>query len=416
MVGITGTKGKTTTSTLCSYVLDRGGHSSGMISTADVKVAAKWSHNTTRQTTPEALEIQELLNTMVHAGCDYAVVEASSHALSARWDRVGGCDFDVAVFTNVTHEHLDYHGTIDQYRRDKARLFELLHTPSYANSASDTIIDKRRKIAIINLDDPHAAMFIAAAGPSAEIVTYAIDDPTASVRAIDIDLRSDSSSYSALTPWGKLSVSLKLPGRFNVLNSLAALCVGLVENISPDECVAALAAIDGVRGRMERINQGQPFTVLVDYAHNPDSFEQVMSMLRPLTPGRLISVFGSAGERDIAKRAVQGAIAGRYCDFVIITDEDPRDEDRDAIIEMIAQGVQKSGKQEGLGYLKLPDRSLALRTAFEYAHVGDTVLLLGKGHETSIVYEGGRKVPWLERVEAMRALTTLGYSDNGANE
>jgi UDP-N-acetylmuramoyl-L-alanyl-D-glutamate--2,6-diaminopimelate ligase len=160
---------------------------------------------------------------------------------------------------------------------------------------------------------------------------------------------------------------------------------------------------------MERVDLGQPFTVIVDYAHNPDSFDKVMSMLRPLAKGQLIAVFGSAGERDRQKRPIQGRIAAEYCDLVVITDEDPRDEDRNAIIEEIAAGARAAGKREGAGYLTIPDRAVAIRTAFERARPGDVVMLLGKGHESCIYYEGGRKLPWLERAEAERALRDLGY-------
>ena len=405
VVGVTGTKGKTTTATLCAHVLDRDGHRSGMVSTANFKVGPTWSDNGTRQTTPEAPEIQRLLHEIAKAGCDHAVIEASSHGLAPAWNRVGSCAFDVAVFTNVTHEHLDYHGSVEQYRADKARLFALLHAPL----PGPALADKQRKFAIVNLDDPHAALFLAAAG-DAEAITYGIEHPAAQVRAVDIALSSEGAAFTAVTPWGNIAITLHLPGRFNVLNALAALAVGLSAGIAPTECAAALAGVGGVTGRMERVAQGQPFAVIVDYAHNPDSFEQVMRLMRPLTNGQLICVFGSAGERDVAKRAIQGEIAGQFCDLVVITDEDPRDEDPNVILEQIAVGVRTSSKTEGHGYLKIADRAHAIRAAFAQAQPGDIVLLLGKGHETSIVYERGRKQPWLERTEAERALQEIGYA------
>ncbi|WP_026370516.1 UDP-N-acetylmuramoyl-L-alanyl-D-glutamate--2,6-diaminopimelate ligase [Kallotenue papyrolyticum] len=398
VVGVTGSKGKTTTSTLLAHVLDQEGHRSGLMTTVDFKVGARWWSNQTRQTTPEALEVQQMLRAMVEAGCDYAVVESSSHALSARWNRVGDCDYSVAVITNITHEHLDYHGSFEQYRRDKARLFELLGVSRAPG----------RKLAVINLDDPNAPVFIAAAG-AAEVITYALEHPAAHVRAIDVELHRDGVRATALTPWGEVPIELGIPGRFNVLNALAAVAVGLAEGISPASIAAALRGVRGVSGRMERVELGQPFTVVVDYAHNPDSFEQVMGMLRPLTRGRLISVFGSAGERDQEKRPLQGRIAGRYCDLTIVTDEDPRDEDRMAILEQIAAGLRQAGRREGVDYLKIADRAAAIREALRRAQPGDIVLLLGKGHESSIIYEGGRKLPWNERAEAERALRELGY-------
>lgn len=404
VVGVTGTKGKTTTSTLCAHMLDAGNHSSGLIATADFKIGGRWWENTTRQTTPEALEVQALLRDMVTAGCDYAVVEASSHALSERWNRLGDCQFDVAVFTNVTHEHLDYHGTVEQYRRDKARLFELLDAPALRSGPR-----KQRKVAIVNLDDPYAQLYLDAAGSSAEKLTYAVEARSAAIRAVDIAPSRGGTTYTATTPWGSVAIRLRLPGIFNVHNSLAALSVGLGEGISPDACAAALESVAGVTGRMERIDLGQPFTVVVDYAHNPDSFDKVMGMLRPLTSGQLIAVFGSAGERDRQKRPIQGRIAAAYCDLLVITDEDPRDEDRDVILEEIAAGARAAGKREGAGYLKIADRATAIRAAFKRARPGDIVMLLGKGHESCIYYEHGRKLPWRERAEAERALRELGY-------
>ncbi len=404
VVGVTGTKGKTTTSTLCAHVLDAENHRSGLMTTADFKIGARWWENTTRQTTPEALEVQAMLRDMVAAGCDYAVLEASSHALSPGWNRLGDCQFDVAVFTNVTHEHLDYHGTVEQYRRDKARLFELLTEPG--PHPSDR---KRRKVAIINRDDPYAALYLDAAGPSVEKLTYAVESSAADVRALDVVATRDGTTYTAATPWGHVRIELRLPGLFNVSNSLAALAVGLSEGIAREACAAALAGVGGVTGRMERVDLGQPFTVVVDYAHNPDSFEKVMSMLRPLTSGRLIAVFGSAGERDIQKRPIQGRIAAEYCDLLVITDEDPRDEDREAILEDIAAGVREAGKREGVDFFKIADRAAAIGAAFDHARPGDIVMLLGKGHESSILLDHGRKLPWLEREEAEKALRERGY-------
>ncbi len=397
VVGVTGSKGKTTTSSLVAHVLDGDGHHSGLMTTVDFKIGERWWANKTRQTTLEALEVQRMLREMADAHCDFAVVEASSHALSPQWNRVGDCQFDVAVFTNITHEHLDYHGTFEQYRQDKARLFELLRTSG-----------KQRRTAIMNIDDPNAQVFIDAAGDS-EILTYAMHNPHALIRPRNVHTTRDGVQYTAITPWGDVDVQLAIPGEFNVLNSLAALAVGLDRGISAAACAAALRSIGGVRGRMERIELGQPFSVVVDYAHNPDSFEQVMGMMRPLTTGKLISVFGSAGERDHEKRPMQGQIAGRYCDLVVIADEDPRDENREQILEAIAAGVRQAGKREGQGYLKIADRAEAIREAVRRAQPGDIVLLLGKGHEGNILYENGRVMLWSERDEAQAALQELGF-------
>lgn len=401
VVGITGTDGKTTTTFLTSVALEAGGHVTGLMGTVDFKIAHRLWANDTRQSTPEAPEVQAMLRDMVEAGCDYAVVEATSHALSARWNRLAGCGFDIAVLTNVTQEHLDFHGTVEQYRQDKARLFEML-----GDEVAPAL--KRRKIAIVNADDPHHQMFLDAAPASAERITYAVHS-AAAVRAHNLLATRDGLAFHLTTPWGATDVHLRLTGEFNVWNTLAAIAVAGVEGVPLAECVAALERVPGVRGRMERVDEGQPFTALVDYAHTPGAFEKLMRIVRPLTAGQLIAVFGSAGERDRAKRPLQGEIAGRFCDFVVLTDEDPRLEDREAILAEIATGVEAAGKRSGDGYLCIPDRSAAIRAAFGRARAGDIVLLLGKGHEGSII-SGTTSLPWNEAAEARRALAEMGFA------
>jgi UDP-N-acetylmuramoyl-L-alanyl-D-glutamate--2,6-diaminopimelate ligase len=410
VVGVTGTKGKSTTTDLVSRVLEGGGYCTGMISTVDFKVADRRWPNKTRQSTPEALEVQALLREMVEASCDYAVIEATSHALSASWNRLGHCGFDVAVFLNLSHEHLDFHGTFEQYRRDKSRLFEMLgegcndeEAPLYPSSVSV----HRAKITIANADDPNHRFFLDVAPALAQRLTYAIDAP-ADVHAHDITATPNGTALQVTTPWGKSPLRLNIPGSFNVLNGLAALSVALTQGVPLERAIAALEQIDGIRGRMERIDAGQPFSVIVDYAHSPASFEQVLSMLRPLTPGRLIAVFGSAGERDRAKRPLQGAMAARYCDFLVLTDEDPRGEDRMAIINEIAAGVEQAGKSIHHDYASIPDRAAAIRAAFAAARPSDLVLLLGKGHEGNIIY-ADHTLPWDEMAEARAALREMGY-------
>jgi len=396
-VGITGTKGKSTTTDLVSQVLEGGGFSTGMISTVDFKVGVRRWPNSTRQSTPEAPEIQGLLREMADADCTYAVIESTSHALSARWNRLGGCCFDVAVFLNITHEHLDYHGSFEQYRADKARLFEMLGDCSQGDVW-----------AIANADDRSHAYFLAAAPVHARRLTFGVQ-AAADVRAHEVIAGPGGSSLRVTTPWGETHLQLQLPGSFNVSNALAALSVALSQGISLERATAALEAVPGIRGRMQPVNLGQPFDVIVDYAHNPDSFDQVLSMLRPLTSGRIIVVFGSAGERDRAKRGIQGEIAGRYADLLVLTDEDPRGEDPAAIIAEIVEGAERAGKRAGDGYLCIPDRAEAIRTAVAAARPGDLVLLLGKGHEGTIIYAGSA-IPWDEAESAREALRALGYA------
>jgi UDP-N-acetylmuramoyl-L-alanyl-D-glutamate--2,6-diaminopimelate ligase len=257
VVGITGTKGKTTTTTLTSLVLDGGGHRSGLMTTVDFKIGDRWWSNETRQTTPEAPEVQALLRQMADEGCDYAVVESSSHALSPRWNRLGDCEYDVAVVTNVTHEHLDYHGTFEQYRDDKAQLFDLLAASAPEKQVRGAL-RRPRKTAIVNLDDPSAEVFIAHAG-MAEVITYGVRREDAMVRAVDISESRDGISLTVIAPSERLGMTLKMLGTFNVPNVLAAICVGISQGIALDDCRRALEAVPGVSGRMERIDQGQPF-------------------------------------------------------------------------------------------------------------------------------------------------------------
>lgn len=401
-IGVTGTKGKSTTTDLISQLLDGCGHRTGLISTVDFKVGPRRWANDTRQSTPEAPEVQALLAAMVADGCDVAVIEATSHALSARWNRLGGCLFDVAVFLNLGHEHLDYHGTLEQYRADKARLFEMLgeRTPSGRR--------KGEAWAIVNADDPHHQAFLRAAPAAARQLRFGTGS-NADVRARQVAASATGTELTVDTPWGSARLRLGLPGAFNLSNALAALSVALSQGAPLERAVAALGAARGPRGRMEPLVMGQPFEVIVDYAHNPESFEQVLSMLRPLARGRIIAVFGSAGERDVAKRAIQGEIAGRYCDLLVLTDEDPRGEDPLAIIAQIAAGAQRAGRRANQDYWIIPDRSEAIKAAMSAARSGDLVLLLGKGHEGSIIYADHSR-PWDEAAEARRALQALGYT------
>jgi UDP-N-acetylmuramoyl-L-alanyl-D-glutamate--2,6-diaminopimelate ligase len=421
VVGITGSKGKTSTASLTRTALEASGAGVGLMGTLEFQIGARRWANTTRQSTLEALEVQAMLREMADAGCRFAVLEATSHALSAQWNRLGGCDFDVAALTNVTHEHLDYHGSVEQYRRDKARLFELLGEEAtgergrakaaIAPASPVAFLSSPTKWAIVNADDPHHTMFLHAAPTSAQRLTYGVEQP-ADVRASAVVATPEGSTFQLETPWGAGAVRLHLPGMFNVHNALAALSIALCQGVPLDKAAAALASVGGVRGRMERVDAGQPFGVIVDYAHNPDSFEQVLGMLRPLTRGRLIALFGSAGERDRAKRSMQGAIAARFCDLLVLTDEDPRGEDREAIIAEIAEGARRA--MPHVPCVAIPDRRDALRHALAEAREGDLVLLLGKGHESTIQYANG-SVPWDEAGVAREVLAELGYGSTSTD-
>lgn len=407
VIGITGTKGKTTTTFLTAAALEASGDDVGFMSTVDFKIGNRQWANSTRQSTPESLDVQAMLRQMVDVGCRYAVVESTSHGLSPRWNRLGDCAYDIALITNVTHEHLDYHGSVEQYRQDKAQLFRLL-----AASPREKIIrgspTTLPKTAIVNADDPYAPLYRAAAGTSVRHLSYGIH-AEADVMARDIDSTSRGLRFTVQSPVGTYRLNLQLVGTFYVYNVLAALSVCLATRVDLAAAIERLERISGITGRMDQINLGQPFSVLVDYAHNPDSFEQVMGMMRPLTAGRLIAVFGSAGERDRAKRPIQGAIAARWCDVLYLTDEDPRGEDGLTILEEIAAGAVAEGKHIGSDCYLIPDRRAAIRAAFSAAQPGDVVLLLGKGHEGSIIY-ASTSLPWDERAVACEELNALGYA------
>lgn len=393
-IGVTGTDGKTTTSNLINTLLETAGKRSGLMTTANFKISGQEWDNATRQSTLEALEIQQMLRRMLDSSVTHAVIEATSHGLELQ--RVRGCAFDIGVVTNITHEHLDFHKTLAAYRRAKARLFEML----------DSTRDKGlgcKSVAILNRDD--SSYEILKPYCHVPILDYGIDTPAA-VRAVDLQLAAASSRFRVLFPDTEVQIETQLVGRFNVSNCLAAIATAYALGVPVAHIAQGLATVKGVTGRMERIDEGQPFTVIVDYAHTPDSLQKVLAILRPLTEGRLMVVFGSAGERDLQKRPVMGKIAAQLCDFFVITDEDPRDEDREAILHAIAAGAEAVGKRQGTDFLCIAERSEAIAAAFTYARPGDTVLLAGKGHEQSIII-GREKVPWDDRRVAREQLRHL---------
>lgn len=393
-IGVTGTDGKTTTSNLISTIFDAAGKATGLMTTANFKLHGQEWENATRQSTLESLEVQQFLRRMLDAGATHAVIESTSHGLELQ--RVRGCEFDVGVVTNITHEHLDFHKTIENYRRAKARLFEML----------DPQRDKGlgcRPVAILNRDD--ASYEVLKPYCRVPILDYGIDSPAA-VRAVDLQLRASSTRFRAILPDSEIEIETQLVGRFNVSNSLAAIATAYSQGIGPAVIARALASVTGVTGRMERIDERQPFTVIVDYAHTPDSLEKVLAILRPLTTGKLMAVFGSAGERDVQKRPVMGRIAAQMTNFFVITDEDPREEEREKILDEIARGAEEAGKRRGHDFLCIADRTEAIAQAFSQAQEGDTILLAGKGHEQSIII-GREKVPWDDRQVAREQLKRL---------
>jgi UDP-N-acetylmuramoyl-L-alanyl-D-glutamate--2,6-diaminopimelate ligase len=391
LIGITGTKGKSTTTNLVAEVFQRAGLTSGLMSTLNFRIGDHDWENETRQTTQESLENHAMLAEMVRQGVRYGVVETSSHGLALH--RVTGMAYDVGIVTNITSEHLEFHGTVEQYRRDKARLFEGL----------DPAVDKglgAKKAAILNRDDSSYEYLLPFC--RVPVLTYAIEQP-AEIRAVDLALSGERSRFRVITPAGEVQIDTPLIGRFNVYNCLATIAAGYTQGISLDNIAETLAGLKGIPGRMERIDCGQPFTVIVDYAHTPDSLEQVFRLLRPLTPGRIIAVFGSAGERDTQKRPKQGAISAQLADLTFLTDEDCREEDPQKILDEIAAGALEAGAELGKNLWLIVDRRQAIAAAFDAAWPGDTVLLAGKGHEHCIIV-GREMLPWDEREVARELL------------
>jgi len=391
-VGVTGTDGKTTTVHLIDAVLEAGGLSSGFLSSVELKAGGGPQLNATHMTTLQSPEIQALLAEMVAGGRDCAVIEASSHGLALH--RVDGCEFDVAVFTTLSSDHLDFHGTPDEYLAAKGRLFSML----------DESVDKGvAKTAILNADEP-ASEYLRSC-TQARAITYGIEGE-ADIRAEDIEFEELRPSFTVVGPFGRLPTQIPLSGRHSVYDALAASATGLALGVTPEAIVSGLAGFRGVPGRMEVIDCGQPFSVIVDIASTAEALRRVLGVLRPLTAHRLWVVFGCAGERDPARRDGMGRVAGELADFAVLTNEDPRTDDPDAIIDGIAQGLAEAGRREGSDFVRIVDRRQALRYAFEQAQAGDTVLLAGKGSEQSIVI-GREHIPWDERIVAREVLREL---------
>ena len=393
MVGVTGTDGKTTTTHLIAHVLTATGHRAGYLSSVAFGDGAASELNASHMTTLEASDVQRELRRIADAGACYAVVEASSIGLELH--RVDQCAFDVGVFTNLTPDHLDFHGTMDAYRASKAKLFGMV-----AASGGKGV----PKAAVLNADDPASAAMRAAA-PGVPALTYALH-AQADVTAREIARQGSGTRFIVRTGDADLPATTPLAGDFNVADCLAAVAAALSQGVTLAAAAAALATFPGVPGRMELIEEGQPFRVVVDIASTEPAMRNVLGALRPATEGRLIVVFGAAGERDFARRSGIARAVAEGADFALIANEDPRGEDPDAIIDEIARALAASGFREGAQFVREPDRRRAIEAAFHRAQPGDTVLLAGKGTEPSIVI-GTTHLPWDERRMARELLRGL---------
>ena len=354
MIGVTGTNGKTTTTTLIKSMLEHQGYKVGLIGTihnliGDRELPAK-------HTTPDPYDLQSLLALMVVEGCDYCVMEVSSHALDQR--RVAGCEYAVGVFTNLTQDHLDYHGTMENYMLAKKELFSI------------------SRAAIVNLDDEWAPAM--SEGVSCPLSTYSVKNDSADYVARNIRFRADGVDFELVGVGHIGRVNMQIPGQFSVYNGLCAATVCLQLGLPFDDVVAALSAASGVKGRAEVVPTGRDFTVVIDYAHTPDGLDNICRTLKQCCTGRLVTLFGCGGDRDKTKRPLMGAVAAELSDYLVVTSDNPRSEDPDAIIADILVGVQ----DKDTPYTVVTNRVEAIHWAIENAQPGDTILLAGKGHET----------------------------------
>jgi UDP-N-acetylmuramoyl-L-alanyl-D-glutamate--2,6-diaminopimelate ligase len=365
LIGITGTNGKTTTAHLIQRVLSDGGDPVGIIGTLGMKIG---DHTyPVRNTTPEVVELQRGFRRMCAQGCRYAVIEVSSHALEM--GRTRGCQFQLAVFTNLTQDHLDYHETMEKYKAAKGLLFSQL-----GNRYADHLAEQ--SCAILNADEEASRAF--AKITPAQVVTYGIEQ-RANVWARELRFTAAGTAFILDTYKGSIAIQLQLMGKFNVYNALAATSVALVEGISLTEIKQRLEAVTGVDGRFESVDAGQSFTVIVDYAHTPDGLENVLATIREFAQGSVITVVGCGGDRDRGKRPLMAQIAAKYSDFVVLTSDNPRTEDPESILMDMLEGMRAIDPHR---YVTLPDRKEAIYFATQQAGANDVVLIAGKGHET----------------------------------
>jgi UDP-N-acetylmuramoyl-L-alanyl-D-glutamate--2,6-diaminopimelate ligase len=398
VVGVTGTDGKTTTCNLIHSILTAAGRRVGLVTTVNAVIGERVMETGLHTTTPDAPDMQGYLAEMVAAGIEIAVLEATSHGLAQH--RVTACDFDVVAVTNITHEHLDIHGSLKAYQQAKARLFRHLGS-GYRKPGAP-------KVAVLNADDDSYRYLHRI--PADRQLAYSIEAPlvtaanvvtAADVMAVGIRRSASDTRFAVQSPEVDFELRTVLAGDYNISNILAATSVALALGVPVTAIQQGVWNVKGIAGRMERVDEGQDFTALVDFAHTPNSLQRVLETARTLTGGRVIAVFGSAGLRDVEKRAWMGEIGGRLADVTVLTAEDPRTESLDTILDEMARGAEKAGAVEGHGYFRVPDRAEAIQFAVDLARPGDLVIACGKGHEQSMCY-GTVETPWSEN-ETLRA-------------
>lgn len=411
-IGVTGTEGKSTTVSLVWQLLRLLGKKAGFISTVEYSLGGDAEANPEHQTTPEAPIVQNKLYQMVQNGCEYAVVESSSHGLSKITNRLGNVLFDGVAFMNVTLEHLEFHKTLEQYKSDKANLFRYAEKSDHNKTINGKSLSATA-IGAVNLDDIACGYFAKQVSFDTWGFTMKGSKPCTEIKKYlsAVNLRNDADGVSfTLEEHNQDNVCeyearINLPGTFNIYNTMAAMILvsGLTSS-SVKDLIPLIPQLKPICGRMSAIKMGQDFEVIIDYAHTPSSFEVIFPPLKQRTKGKLICLFGSGGERDLTKRPIQGKIASEYADIVILANEDPRGEDPVELLEMIAKGCENLKRDEEL--FIIPDRKEAIRKAFSLASKDDIVLLLGKGHENSIIFKD-RTEPYNEFTEAENALKEL---------
>ncbi len=395
MIGVTGTDGKTTTANLLHSILHDAGLAVGMISTVNALIGAEEVDTGLHVTTPDPMDLQAYLSRMVARGLRYCILEATSHGLAQH--RVAGCDFDLGLVTNITHEHLDFHGTYEAYREAKGMLIAGLSESAEKSFAP-------AKMAILNRDDRSYAYLRELA--MVKQASYGFDQ-SATIAATEVRSGPKGIAFIAKSESHTQSIRSPLLGKYNVSNVLAAYAAA-VEGlaIDPSDAAESVAAFSGVTGRMEFIDLGQPFDAVVDFAHTPNALRQTLLTARDLTKGKVIAIFGSAGLRDRAKRRMMAEISAELADLSVLTAEDPRTEPLEAILAEMAEGARSKGGEEGITFWRVPDRGEAIREGVRLAAPGDIVLVCGKGHEQSMCF-GEIEHPWDDRVALRAALAEL---------
>ena len=381
VIGVTGTDGKTSICNMLYALLDAAGHKTGLISTINAIIGDTVEPTGLHISTPQAPQVQALLRSMVDDGCTHCVLEATSFGLLEH--RADAAMFDVAVLSNVTHAHLDYHKTWDNYMAAKARLFEMAS-----------------QFGVTNVDDKSFEYVQRTA--KAPLISYGLIK-AASVTAKELEFSADSTTFTIVTANGNIPITTQLVGKFNVYNLLAAAGVGVGLGLPADIIKRGLEATTAISGRMERINEGQSFLTIVDFAHTPNALERAIEAARGMTNGRIITVFGSAGRRDVEKRAMMAAVSEQLADFTILTAEDPRQESLDEILQAMADGCRAHGGVEGATFWRMADRGRAIRLALSLASADDLVLICGKGHEQSMCF-GTIEYPWDDRDATRKVL------------